>query len=53
MLNQNLKKKKLVKNALKEPNLYTEGELTYLKLWNSERKRLKKIRKKEKKEEQI
>jgi len=53
MLNQNLKKKKLVKNALKQPNLYTDGELNYLKLWNSERKRLKKIRKKEKKEEQI
>ena len=53
MLNQNLKKKKLVKNALKQPNLYTDGELIYLKLWNSERKRLKKIRKKEKKEEQI
>tara|TARA_R100000781_G_scaffold49760_1_gene33027 strand:+ start:162 stop:308 length:147 start_codon:yes stop_codon:yes gene_type:complete len=48
-----LKKKKLVKNALKQPNLYTDGELIYLKLWNSERKRLKKIRKKEKKEEQI
>ena len=48
-----LKKKQLVKRAFKEPQKYTTGELTYMKLWNSERKRLKKLRKKQKKEEQI
>ena len=48
-----LKKKQLVKRAFKQPEKYTDGELIYMKLWNSERKRLKKLRKKQKKEEQI
>ena len=50
---QRLKKKQLVKRAFKQPEKYTEGELTYMKLWNSERKRLKKIRKRQKREEHI
>ena len=48
-----LKKKQLVKRAFKQPEKYTDGELTYMKLWNSERKRLKKIRKRQKREEHI
>lgn len=35
------KKKKLVKEALKSPELYTPGELAYMRLWLNERKRLK------------
>ena len=46
-----LKNKQIVKRALNEPELYTAGELTYMKLWNKERKRLKRIRKEKKKEE--
>ena len=48
-----LKRKQLVKRAFKEPDLYTSGELNYMKLWNQERKRLKKIKKKKKQEEEI
>ena len=48
-----LKKKQLVKRAFKQPEKYTDGELIYMKLWNSERKRLKKLRKKQKSQEQI
>ena len=39
-----LKKKKLVKRAFKEPEKYTFAELAYMKLWNKERKRQKRIR---------
>ena len=53
MLTHVLKKKQLVKKAFKEPEKYTAGELVYMKLWNSERKRLKKLRKKQKRQEQI
>tara|TARA_R100001530_G_scaffold113041_1_gene80038 strand:+ start:1002 stop:1148 length:147 start_codon:yes stop_codon:yes gene_type:complete len=28
-----MKSKKLVKQALKQPNLFSEGELSYFKLW--------------------
>ena len=48
-----LKKKQLVKRAFKQPEKYTDGELIYMKLWNSERKLLKKIRKRQKREEHI
>ena len=37
------KKKKLVKKALKHPELYTQGELQYFKLWLMARKRNKKV----------
>tara|TARA_R100001594_G_C4039913_1_gene262985 strand:- start:334 stop:480 length:147 start_codon:yes stop_codon:yes gene_type:complete len=48
-----VKEKKLVKKALKNPKLYTIAELRFLKVWNAERKKLKKLRKKKNKEEQI
>jgi hypothetical protein len=32
---------KLVKNALKHPELYSEGELMYFNLWLGERKKRK------------
>lgn len=34
-------KKKLVKKALKNPNLYTAAEIQYFKLWLAARKRKK------------
>ena len=40
------KKKKLVKIALKHPELYTQGELAYFRLWLA----LKRAKKKNKKE---
>ena len=42
-----MKKKKLAKNALKHPELFTDGELTYFRLWLRERK-ANKAKKKEK-----
>jgi hypothetical protein len=36
-----MKKKKLVKLALRHPELYTQAELAYFRLWLLERKRLK------------
>ena len=33
-----MKKKKLVKNALKHPELYTSGELAYFERWLKQRK---------------
>jgi len=53
MLKVKLKEKKLVKKALNNPKFFTTAELSFLKLWNSERKRLKKLRKKKKRQEQI
>ena len=53
MLKVRVKEKKLVKRALKNPKLYTIAELRFLKVWNAERKKLKKLRKKKNKEEQI
>ena len=53
MLKVKLKEKQLVKNALSHPELYTLAELRFLKLWNRERKKLKKLRKKKNKEDQI
>ena len=41
---QRLKKKQLVKKAFKEPEKYTPAELMYMKLWNKERKRRKRMR---------
>ena len=32
---------KLIKNALKQPELYSEGELMYFHLWLNERKKRK------------
>jgi hypothetical protein len=43
-----MKNKKIVKNALKHPELFSEGELTFFKLWLQERKQ-RKLRKKKKK----
>lgn len=40
-----MKSKKLVKKALKHPELYTEGELAYFNLWRGERKRKKELKK--------
>ena len=53
MLKVKVKEKKLVKKALKNPKLYTIAELRFLKVWNAERKKLKKLRKKKNKEDQI
>ena len=33
-----MKKKKLVKNALKHPELYSEGELAFFELWRKAKK---------------
>lgn len=40
-----MKKKKLVKQALKHPELYTEGEIAYFKRWLFQRKQNKKAAK--------
>lgn len=37
------KKKKLVKEALKHPELYSQGDLQYFKLWLSNKKKNKKV----------
>lgn len=39
------KKKKLVKKALKNPDLYTPAELQYFKLWLANRKKQKETKK--------
>lgn len=41
-----MKKKKLVKKALKQPELYSPGELSYFRLWLHARK-LRKFTKRE------
>jgi hypothetical protein len=38
-------KKKLVKSALKHPELYSSAELTYFKMWLKKRKEKKQERK--------
>jgi len=38
-------KKKLVKNALKHPDLYSAAELEYFRLWLKKRKEAKKAKK--------
>ena len=53
MLKVKVKEKKLVKKARKNPKLYTIAELRFLKVWNAERKKLKKLRKNKNKEYQI
>lgn len=42
------KTKKIIKEALKNPDLYTEAELLYMQKWREEHKRIKKVRKSEK-----
>jgi hypothetical protein len=37
------KKKKLVKKALKTPELYTQGELQYFRMWLASKKKHKKV----------
>lgn len=39
------KKKKLVKKALKKPELYTQAELQYFRLWLSNKKKQKEAKK--------
>lgn len=39
------KKKKLVKKALKNPDLYTPAELQYFRLWLQNRKKQKEVKK--------
>ena len=40
-----MKKKKLVKNALKHPELYSEGELAFFELWRKAKKLSKAVKK--------
>lgn len=40
-----MKTAKLVKKALKQPELYSEGELMYFHLWMTERKKRKERKK--------
>ena len=42
------KTKKIIKNALKNPDLYTEAELLYMQMWQKEHKRVKKVHKDQK-----
>lgn len=39
------KKRKLVKEALKNPELFSKGELVYFERWLYEKKKLKKLKK--------
>lgn len=39
------KKKKLVKKALKKPELYTQAELQYFRLWLASKKKEKELKK--------
>jgi hypothetical protein len=39
------KRSKLVKRALKNPSLYTDGELSYFAKWLQEHKRMKALKK--------
>jgi len=41
-----MKKKKLVKNALKHPENYTPGELDFFNLWLKAKKEAKAVKKK-------
>ena len=43
--------KKLVKNALKHPELHTPAELSFFRMWLRKRKEAKKARKEAKKKE--
>jgi hypothetical protein len=43
-------KKKLVKHALKHPELHTPGELSFFQMWLRKRKEAKKAKKEAKKE---
>jgi hypothetical protein len=40
-----MKKKKLVKEALKHPEMYAPGELSFFQLWLKERKEKKQAKK--------
>ena len=44
-------RKKLVKRALKHPELHTQAELSFFRMWLRKRKEAKKARKEEKKKE--
>ena len=39
------KKRKLAKNALEQPHLFSQGELAYFQLWLKERKARKAVKK--------
>ena len=41
------KKNKLVKQALEQPHLYSQGELAYFQLWLKERKARKEAKKRQ------
>ena len=41
------KKRKLAKNALEQPHLYSQGELAYFQLWLKERKARKAAKKRQ------
>jgi hypothetical protein len=41
------KKRKLAKGALKQPHLYSQGELAYFQLWLKERKARKSAKKRQ------
>lgn len=47
------KRKKLAKNALKNPEMFTRGELAYFQKWLDERKRLKHEEKLKKKSQDL
>ncbi len=46
-----IKRKKLVKLALKQPNLFTEGDIAYFKHWLFNRKKAKTAKINKRKEE--
>jgi len=41
------KKRELAKQALKQPHLFSQGELAYFQLWLSERKARKTVKKRQ------
>ena len=47
------KRKRLAKDALDNPELYTHGELTFFQLWLDEKRRVKTEKKKAKDEESV
>ena len=47
-----MKKKKLVKEALKHPDMYAPAELSFFQLWLQKRKEAKEMKKNERKDAQ-
>ena len=47
------KRSKLAKKALKNPSLYTDGELSYFAKWLQEHKRVKSLKKQKQSEESL